>query len=104
MRGSFDFGTSPQARSCAQDDAVIVGWTSSERSGESLPATGAADQSCHNRDVSKAESSAPIQRKPRFPWVSLLLLVVGIYVFWILPAQMGPRHVNVQFEAPKSTR
>jgi len=36
--------------------------------------------------------------KTRFPWLLLLIFLAGIYVFFILPIQMGPRHVRVQYE------
>jgi hypothetical protein len=45
------------------------------------------------------EQRAPRKAKPkrRFPWVLFLLLLASVYVFWILPLQIGPRPVHVQF-------
>ena len=46
---------------------------------------------------------APVRRKkPPFPWVLLLLLLGSVYLFWILPVQLGPRPIQVDFvPAPK---
>ncbi|HTQ12004.1 MAG TPA: hypothetical protein VMI31_18220 [Fimbriimonadaceae bacterium] len=49
--------------------------------------------------MSSASPGKPVSSKPRFPWILLLIFCAGIYVFWILPAQMGPRHIQVQYEA-----
>lgn len=35
--------------------------------------------------------------KRRFPWLLFLLLLVTVYAFWVLPAQLGPRKVQVEF-------
>jgi hypothetical protein len=35
--------------------------------------------------------------KPRFPWLLFLLLLASVYAFWILPQQLGPRQVHVEF-------
>lgn len=41
---------------------------------------------------------APAPPKRRFPWLPLVLLLGTIYVFWVLPAQLGDRPVKVQFD------
>jgi len=46
------------------------------------------------------EQRAPRKKalpKPKFPWVLLLLLVASVNVLWILPLQIGPRQVHVEF-------
>lgn len=42
------------------------------------------------------ERQAPAKR--RFPWLPLILLLGSIYLFWILPYQLGDRPVEVEFE------
>ena len=34
-------------------------------------------------------------------WLLLLLLLATAYVFWILPMQLGPRQVHVEFSGDK---
>ncbi len=41
------------------------------------------------------------KRQERFPWVLLLVFVLTIYLFWIMPLQMGSRPVDVQFSKAK---
>ena len=41
--------------------------------------------------------SAPKSGKPKFPWLLLLALIATVYIFWILPYQLGPRPVRVEF-------
>lgn len=46
-------------------------------------------------------------KKP-FPWLLLILLLASLYAFWVLPFQLGPRPVEVEFEripqaAPKDS-
>ena len=40
--------------------------------------------------------------KKRFPWLIFILLLISVYAFWILPIQLGPRRVQVEFAEPKS--
>lgn len=45
------------------------------------------------------------EAKPRrFPWLLLLLVAAAIYVFWGLPAQMGPRDVKIDYERARTDR
>jgi cell division septal protein FtsQ len=46
----------------------------------------------------KAKPAA--KAKPRFPWLLLLVLLATVYLFWILPHQLGPRPVQVEFGEP----
>jgi hypothetical protein len=39
------------------------------------------------------------RRAKRFPWLLLLALLGSIYVFWVLPRQIGPRRVKAEFES-----
>lgn len=32
-------------------------------------------------------------------WIALILLLGSLYVFWVLPAQLGSRPVQVEFES-----
>lgn len=34
----------------------------------------------------------------KFPWLLLILLLGSLYVFWVLPFQLGSRPVRVEFE------
>jgi hypothetical protein len=43
--------------------------------------------------------SAP---RERFPWLILLALFAAIYLFFIMPRQVGPRPVNVEFSRAES--
>ncbi|HRI43361.1 MAG TPA: hypothetical protein PLL78_05615 [Fimbriimonadaceae bacterium] len=45
-----------------------------------------------------AETPRPT-RERRFPWLPLVLLLVSLYLFWVLPHQLGDRPVKVEFEA-----
>jgi hypothetical protein len=37
----------------------------------------------------------------RFPWLlPLLLILAGIYLFWVMPYQQGRQKVEVEFEQP----
>lgn len=36
-------------------------------------------------------------RKGRFPWLPLLALLGTIYIFWVLPYQLGDRPIEVEF-------
>ncbi|HEY0868322.1 MAG TPA: hypothetical protein VGE01_13135 [Fimbriimonas sp.] len=50
--------------------------------------------------------SRPVQgkrpvRRERFPWLLLLAVLGTIYLFWILPRQIGPKPVQVEFPAEK---
>lgn len=38
------------------------------------------------------------QRKAPFPWLLLLLLIATVVLFWVLPYQMGPAPVEVDWE------
>jgi hypothetical protein len=41
--------------------------------------------------------------KPRekFPWWWFLALIAAVYIFWVLPYQLGTKPVVVTFEQPK---
>lgn len=43
------------------------------------------------------EGGRPAKRRAKFPWLLLLLLMATVYALWILPLQMGPRTVKVEF-------
>lgn len=40
-------------------------------------------------------------RRKRFPWIPLLALLGTIYLFWVLPHQLGDRPIDVEFTNPK---
>jgi len=40
--------------------------------------------------------------KRRFPWLLFILLLMSAYAFWVLPAQLGSRPVQVEFVPPKT--
>jgi hypothetical protein len=42
------------------------------------------------------------KRKEKFPWILLVVLALTTYLFWILPLQLGPRPVKVEFSKLKS--
>ncbi|HRF59495.1 MAG TPA: hypothetical protein PLH94_06210 [Fimbriimonadaceae bacterium] len=48
----------------------------------------------------KASNGKPASRKA-FPWLPLLILIASLYVFWILPMQLGDRPVRVEFDRKK---
>ena len=37
------------------------------------------------------------KKKPPFPWLLCLVFLGTVYLFWILPLQLGPRPVRVDF-------
>ena len=39
------------------------------------------------------------KRKPKFPWLALIVLIASIYVFWVLPSQLGDKPVDVEFSS-----
>lgn len=43
------------------------------------------------------KGSAPKKGKEKYPWLLLLLFLASVYIFWILPYQLGPRPVRVEF-------
>lgn len=44
------------------------------------------------------------RRKPRrFPWLLFILLLGSAYVLWVLPYQLGPRRISVDFEPGPTT-
>ncbi len=48
--------------------------------------------------MSKTGKTLLPTKKSKAPWILLLLLLATVYLFFILPRQMGPRHVDTQFE------
>ncbi|MBS1704363.1 MAG: hypothetical protein JST40_00705 [Armatimonadetes bacterium] len=44
-------------------------------------------------------SEQPKLPQEKFPWVPLVLLVIGILVFWVLPFQLKDRSQEIQFSA-----
>jgi hypothetical protein len=59
----------------------------------------AKDRNCADGVLFPLVGRAYGKPKPRFPWLLFLLLLASIYAFWILPIQLGPRKVNVEFSA-----
>jgi hypothetical protein len=39
-------------------------------------------------------------RKNNFPWIPLVILIVGIIAFWVVPAIEGERTVKVEKAKP----
>jgi len=52
--------------------------------------------------VGKAGRASGKKRQERFPWLVLLALLATVYLFWILPRQLGPQPVKVDF-APSTS-
>lgn len=50
----------------------------------------------HNESSVKREE--PTGRRSTV-WIALILLLGSLYVFWVLPAQLGRRPVQVEFES-----
>ncbi|MCA0359783.1 MAG: hypothetical protein LCH41_01885 [Armatimonadetes bacterium] len=42
------------------------------------------------------------ERKNSFPWIPLVILIVGIIAFWVVPALEGEREVTVEKAKPVS--
>ena len=53
----------------------------------------------YTSSVDAAQENLPPSKraKPKYPWVLLLLLIASVYVFWVLPIQLGTRPVRVEF-------
>jgi len=41
------------------------------------------------------------RRKSNIPWWPIILLLASVYLFWVLPHQLGDRPVDVEFETPE---
>jgi hypothetical protein len=56
-------------------------------------------QELEERQVRQAMARRrPESRRPRnTAWIAFALLLVSIYVFWVLPRQLGSRPVRVRF-------
>ena len=39
------------------------------------------------------------KRKLKFPWLALLVLLGSLYLFWVLPGQLGSKPVEVEFSS-----
>lgn len=52
------------------------------------------------------ESSQRTERRPapRAPWLALALLVLGAFLFWVMPLILGDRPVQVEFSPQESQK
>ncbi len=67
------------------------------------PAVTRKFQELETRQAKQAPTKRrPARRKPRSTaWIALILLLASIYVFWVLPYQLGSRPVRVEFSQDK---
>ena len=47
--------------------------------------------------MSKPETRRRVTTRP-FPWLLLLVFLATVYIFWVLPRQLGDHPVKVDFD------
>jgi hypothetical protein len=55
-------------------------------------------------DPAETPQRAPRRPSPKFPWVALFVLLVTLYLFWVLPYQVGSPPVKVEFSGKESSK
>jgi hypothetical protein len=51
--------------------------------------------------MAKGKRKLSTSKSETFPWLPLLLFLASIYIFWVLPRQLGSQPPKVQFESAR---